>query len=262
MGLFAPVATQAARRVGREATVAGALVLMLAGQLLRLGGGVLAVLVVSTFLVGVGIAFAGTVLPGIVKEHFTGRSGLMTGVYLLAMMVGAATSSALAVPLADVLGSWQRSLAVWSALAVVGLAVWLPVVRRAERPNPAAGPSHRGPLPWRSSTTWLLAAYLALQSFGFYSQIAWISPSFESLGWSARDAGLLLALWSISQFVTGVGGPALADRMPDRRPLVAGCRPVRHRRLHRPRAGPRSPHRCCGCCCSPSGRAAGSPSGW
>jgi CP family cyanate transporter-like MFS transporter len=80
MGLFAPVATQAARRVGREMTVAGALLLMFVGQLLRLGGGVLAVLVVSTFLVGVGIAFAGTVLPGIVKEHFTGWSGLMTGV--------------------------------------------------------------------------------------------------------------------------------------------------------------------------------------
>jgi CP family cyanate transporter-like MFS transporter len=147
----------------------------------------------------------------------------MTGVYLLAMMVGAATSSALAVPLADALGSWQRSLAVWSALAVVGLAVWLPVVRRAERPGPASGNASGGPLPWRSSTTWLLAAYLALQSFGFYSQIAWISPSFESLGWSARDAGLLLALWSISQFVTGVGGPALADRMHDRRPLVAAA---------------------------------------
>jgi CP family cyanate transporter-like MFS transporter len=222
MGLFAPVATVAARRVGREATVAAALVLMLAGQLMRLAGGVLAVLLLSTLLVGVGIALAGTVLPGIVKEHFAGRSGMMTGVYLLAMMVGAATSSALAVPLADALGSWQRSLAVWSGLAVVGLAVWLPVVRRGRPRAPSADDAPHGPLPWRSRTTWLLASYLALQSFGFYSQIAWISPSFESLGWSARDAGLLLALWSISQFVTGVGAPALADRLRDRRPLIAG----------------------------------------
>jgi len=43
--------------------------------------------------VGVGIALAGTVLPGIVKEFFAERSGTMTGVYLLAMMVGAATRS-------------------------------------------------------------------------------------------------------------------------------------------------------------------------
>jgi len=223
MGVFAPLATQAARRFGREATVGVALLLLLVGQLLRLDGAVLAVLLASTLLVGTGIALAGTVLPGIVKEHFAGRSGAMTGVYLLAMMVGAATSSALAVPLADASGSWQESLAVWSVLAVLGLGAWLPVLRRAARPVRRAPTESRGPLPWRSRTTWLLASFLALQSFCFYSQIAWISPSFEAHGWSARDAGLLLSLWSISQLVTGVGGPALADHVHDRRPIVAGA---------------------------------------
>ena len=60
-----------------------------------------------------------------------------------------------------------------------------------------------------------------MQSFGFYSQLAWISPSYEDRGWSARDAGLLLALWSIVQLASGLGVPVLADRMTDRRPLVA-----------------------------------------
>ncbi len=225
MGLFAPVAQVLARRVGREATVGWALVLLLVGQLSRLAGELLPVLLASTFLIGVGIALAGTVLPGIVKEFFAGRSGTMTGVYLLAMMVGAATSSALAVPLADVLGSWQRSLSLWSLLAALGLAVWLPVVRRVNRhvdPD-AADEQRRAALPYRSATTWLLAGYLALQSLGFYSQIAWIPPAYESHGWTARDAGLLLSLWSIAQLVTGVAGPALADRLTDRRPLVAAA---------------------------------------
>ena len=62
-----------------------------------------------------------------------------------------------------------------------------------------------------------------MQSLSFYSQIAWISPSYESHGWSARDAGLLLSLWSIAQLVSGLGGPALADRVRDRRPLVAAA---------------------------------------
>lgn len=225
MGLFAPVAQRLAHRIGREATVAVALVLLLAGELLRLGGAVLAVLLGSTLLVGIGIALAGTVLPGIVKEFFAQRSGLMTGVYLLAMMLGAATASALSVPLADATGAWQRSLAVWSVLAVVGLAGWLPVVRRVnDRDDPAdAQGAGTGPLPWRSRTSWLLATYLALQSWGFYSQIAWISPAYQSHGWSARDAGLLLSLWSIGQLVSGVGAPALADRVRDRRPLVAAA---------------------------------------
>jgi CP family cyanate transporter-like MFS transporter len=226
MGLFAPVSQVLARRVGREATVGWALVLLLVGQLARLAGDVLPVLLLSTLAVGIGIALAGTVLPGIVKEFFAGRSGTMTGVYLLAMMVGAATASALAVPVADALGSWQQSLAVWGLLAAAGLAVWLPVVRRVNDRGEPDPDERRAPLPYRSTTTWLLAGYLALQSFTFYSQIAWIPSAYEAHGWTARDAGLLLSLWSIAQLVTGVTGPALADRVHDRRPLIAvavGC---------------------------------------
>ena len=221
MGLFAPVSQVLARRVGREATVGWALVLLFLGQVARLAGDVLPVLLLSTLAVGIGIALAGTVLPGIVKEFFAERSGTMTGVYLLAMMVGAATASALAVPLADAFGSWEQSLAVWGLLAAVGLAAWLPVVRRVNDRGALDPAERRVPLPYRSRTTWLVAGYLALQSVSFYSQIAWIPPTYEAHGWTPRDAGLLLALWSIAQLVTGVTAPALADRLHDHRPLMA-----------------------------------------
>ena len=151
---------------------------------------------------------------------------MVTGVYLFAMMVGATVAAAAAVPLADLLGSWQRSLAFWAVLAVLGLAAWLPVVRAV---NDREDPEDREPvgaLPWRSRTAWLLASFLALQSAGFYSQLAWIAPSYEERGWAARDAGLLLALFSIVQLGSAVGVPALADRVADRRWLVGasvGC---------------------------------------
>jgi len=223
MGLFAPLSQRMAHRFGREATVAWALTSILGGLVLRLAGEALGLLMLSTVFVGVGIALSGTVLPGIVKEFFHERSGIVTGLYLLAMMVGATAASALTVPLADALGSWPRSLSVWSLLAAVGLAAWLPVVRAVNDHDEPPDSGSRSPLPWRSPTAWLLAAYLAMQSFGFYSQLAWIPPSYEAHGWSARDAGLLLAVWSIVQLVTGVGGPALADRLHDRRPIVAGA---------------------------------------
>jgi len=223
MGLFAPAAQQLARRIGREATVALALVVLLAGLLLRLAGEVLGLLMASTLLVGIGIALCGTVLPGIVKEFFRERSGAMTGIYLLAMMVGATAASALTVPLADALGSWQLSLSVWALPVILGLVAWLPVVRAVNDRQEPAAPAEPAALPWRSPTARLLAAFLALQSFGFYTQLAWIPPSYQSYGWSARDAGLLLAVWSIVQLVSGVGGPALADRVTDRRPLLAGA---------------------------------------
>ena len=223
MGVFAPVSQRMAHAIGREATVGVALVSLLLGLLMRLAGSVLPLLFLSTLLAGIGIALCGTVLPGIVKEFFAHRPGIVTGVYLLAMMIGATAASALAVPLYHLLGSWERSLAAWSVLALVGLLAWLPIVRAVndKDEHPETNAVAATALPWRSPTAWLLASYLAMQSFGFYSQLAWISPSYEDRGWSARDAGLLLALWSIVQLASGLGVPVLADRMTDRRPLVA-----------------------------------------
>ena len=220
MGVFAPVAQRLAHRIGREATVAVALVVLLVGLLVRLAGEVLPLLFLGTLLGGAGIALCGTVLPGIVKEFFAHRPGMVTGVYLFAMMAGATVAAATAVPLADALGSWQRSLAFWSVITVLGLAAWLPVVRAV---NDREDPDDREPvgaLPWRSRTAWLLASFLALQSAGFYSQLAWIAPSYEERGWSARDAGLLLAFFSIVQLLSALGVPAVADRVADRRWLV------------------------------------------
>jgi CP family cyanate transporter-like MFS transporter len=220
MGVFAPASQRLAHAIGREATVGVALVLLLLGTLMRLAGSVFGLLLLSTFVAGVGVALCGTVLPGIVKEFFADRPGIVTGVYLLAMMVGATAASALAVPLSHLLGSWQRSLAAWSVLALIGLLAWLPVVR-AVNDHDGPGPEPASALPWRSCTAWLLASYLAMQSFGFYSQLAWIPPSYEDRGWTANDAGLLLAVWSIVQLASGLGVPILADRMADRRPLLA-----------------------------------------
>lgn len=223
MGVFAPVSQRLARAIGREATVGVALLSLLLGLLMRLAGSVLPLLLLSTLLAGIGIALCGTVLPGIVKEFFAHRPGIVTGVYLLSMMVGATAASALAVPLSHALGSWERSLAAWSALAVVGLLAWLPIVRAVNDHDepPEAYPETATALPWRSPTAWLLATYLAMQSFGFYSQLAWIPTSYEDRGWDARDAGLLLAVWSIVQLASGLGVPVLTDRWTDRRPLVA-----------------------------------------
>ena len=37
-------------------------------------------------------------------------------------------------------------------------------------------------LPWASLTAWLLAIYLACQSWQFYSSLAWLAPTYESVG--------------------------------------------------------------------------------
>ena len=220
MGLFAPLASGIAHRMGAVAAVLAASAAIVAGTASRFFGDSVTVLYVGTFVAGMGIAIGGTLLPRLVKTFFPPeRAGLVTGLYMLAMMGGATLSSAVSVPLADRLGSWQGALASWSVLALVGTLVWAPFTHRAN-PHHTRGEGGPGRLPWRHPTAWLVAAYLMLQSWCFYSMVAWLSPTYVEHGWRPSEAGFLLAVCSAAQIVSGILGPALSDRFTDVRVLV------------------------------------------
>lgn len=220
MGVFAPIASRIAHRFGAVAAVLGAVVCILIGSASRYGGGNWLVLYLGTFVAGVGIAVAGTLLPRLVKTFFPPeRVGLLTGLYMFAMMGAATVSSAISVPLAQRLGSWQASLGSWTLLALVGLLAWAPFARRA---NPHHTPDETGPgrLPFRQRTAWLLGGYLALQSWCFYSAVTWLPPTYLEHGWTTTDAGYLAAVFAGTQVVSGLLGPLLSDRVADMRWLL------------------------------------------
>ncbi|HEY9408275.1 MAG TPA: MFS transporter [Jiangellaceae bacterium] len=226
MGLLAPVGHRLGHRFGRERAVYLAVVLLLAGSLLRVAGGTgtlaLVVLYSGTLLIGSGIAISGALLPSVVKHRYPARSGLMTGTYMGGMNLSASFGALLAVPLAVALGSWRLSLVLWAIPVVIGLAMWRPVVRSAPAPVPATRTARRA-LPWRHATAWLVVGYLLLQSTQFYTQAAWIPSTYEARGWSAASAGVLLTVFSAAGGVTGVILPILTDRVRDNRLLVAPC---------------------------------------
>jgi CP family cyanate transporter-like MFS transporter len=227
MGLLAPAAQRLGTRIGAATSVQIAILAVFAGGLLRWRGDQLWALYGGTFVAGFGIAVAGTLLPRLVKAVFPPeRTGTITGLYMLAMMGGATAASALSVPLAARLGSWQGSLASWSILAALGVVAWAPVTFRVSKykaANPAEPTAHG--LPWRHPTAWLIAAYLAVQSWQFYSSLAWIAPSFVARGWDPTTAGYLLSAFSGAQLVSGLLAPVLTDRVHDHRTLLvpAAC---------------------------------------
>ncbi len=222
MGLLAPASQRLGTRIGAAAAVQIAIIAVFAGVLLRWWGDQLWALYAGTFVAGFGIAVAGTLLPRLVKAIFPPeRTGTITGLYMLAMMGGAAASSALSVPLAARFGSWQGSLASWSILAAVGALAWAPVSLRISKfraANPVAATSHG--LPWRHPTAWLIATYLAVQSWQFYSSLAWIAPSYVARGWDPTTAGYLLSAFTGAQLISGLLGPVLTDRIHDHRALL------------------------------------------
>jgi CP family cyanate transporter-like MFS transporter len=227
MGLFAPAAAFATRWAGQSTVLSAGVVLIAVGAALRGFGGTIG-LFVATAIAGIGIAIAGTLLPGLVRARFPQRVGPVTGVYTAALIGGALLSSALSEPVRAVLDlSAQRALAVWSLPALVALAAWLLLTRtagsgRATESTPASSQGRdETRMPWRDGWAWLGTAFMGTQSLLFYGSLAWLAPSAIQHGLSAQDAGLLLGLFSATQVLTAFVVPALAHRTGDVRPWVA-----------------------------------------
>jgi MFS transporter, CP family, cyanate transporter len=211
MGLFAPVGAALARRVGREAAVACALVLVAGGTLAR-GLDVSALpLYGGTLVAGIGIAIGGALLPGVVKAWFPSHPGAVTGLYTAGLVAGAMLASAATVPVMDALGiGW-----------LAALVVWVPVTRRLRAAaEPAPG---RLRLPWRSPVAWRVTLFMGSQSLLYYAAVTWLSPLYVAAGWSEGRAGLLLGLFSFTQVFSALAVPTMADRTGDHRPWVALC---------------------------------------
>src|SRR5690625_1900395 len=90
-------------------------------------------LFLGTLFVGLGIAICNVLLPAVIKDKFPAKVGLMTSVYSTAMGVFAATASGISVPISSGLGwGWQAALFVWATPAVIGIIIWIYLVKKPD----------------------------------------------------------------------------------------------------------------------------------
>ena len=214
MGLFAPPAAHVAARVGTRAAIAGCLAAIAVFGLARAAAPGAPLVLALTLPIGVGMGVAGALMPVAIKQRFADRPAFASGVYTTGINLGAAASSALAVPIAGAWGGWRAALAVFSACTVLLLAAWLVFTPRArERVQFEAPPR----LPWGRGVVWVLAAVFALQSIVYYGLVAWLADSFQERGWSDGSAGALVGVLRGLRRAGGLLVPWLADRGGSRR---------------------------------------------
>ena len=220
-GAFAPLAPRLARRMGLESAVALSLVLLAAGIALRLLPP-LALLYAGSLLAGAAIALANVLLPAYVKREFP-RPGAVMGAYSASLNVGAALGAAVTVPLAGALGiDWRMALGMWLVLALVALALWLPVAGTGHAAR-TTGPAPAGAGAWsllRQPLAVQVTAYLGLQSIEFYSIGAWLPTLLADAGVPVREGGLLLGISNVIGAAGALVAPSLAGRMRTQRPLL------------------------------------------
>jgi CP family cyanate transporter-like MFS transporter len=222
-GALAPLAPALARRFGSQVALAGTLILLLLGLLIRVVPGT-ALLFAGTALAGTAIAVGNVLLPVMVSRSFPERAGFMTGLYAAALIGFAALAAGVTVPIANWLGGgWRTGLVIWAAPVAVALAVWL-IALRGRRGGAPAGDAHeqmRGArMLMRSRLAWAVTLFFGIQSASFYATLAWLPSIFESHGASEAKAGLLLSLTLIVGVGTALTVPPTAARLRQQRGLV------------------------------------------
>ena len=219
LGLFAPLAPWLSRRIGIERTLSLALLLLTLALWLRAGESSLR-LFLGTALAGAAIGIGGTVLPVLVKRDLPRGADLMTGVYTMALCLGGALGAGLSIPLANTLGSWQLSLASWSALAALALLCWRVF---APHPWPQVAPGPRAPVGvglLRSPLAWQITLLMASQSALAYIVFGWLPVLLQRRGLGEAEAGLLLGASVFVQLFAALAAPWLARLGRDQRPAL------------------------------------------
>jgi len=229
-GVVSAFAAWLKRRYGEELILLVALVLLTAGLLLR-GVAPEVMLFPGTVLAASSIAVLNVLLSSLAKRPE--RAGLLIGIYLTMLSLGAILSSLLSVPLyRHSGGSVRLALGVWAIPAALAALLWLPQLRyRAAgpvlagtapavsgEPGPVASPV--GVKVYRYALTWEVTAFMGLQSLLYYAALSWLPTIFQDRGAPAVTAGNLLALMGVGNLATSLVVPVLAHRSPSQRALV------------------------------------------
>lgn len=221
MGVFALAVPRLAERLGRRNAVALALAAMAVAMTLRLFGAVAVTLFASALIAGVSIAILGGLVPGIVREQLSSEMGTATALWTAALMGGAAIGAAATLPLANLLGGWNRALAFWALPAIAGLIAWIVLERHAPAHDRPSTRVRLRDLPWSNPTARALTGFMMLNSIVFYSSLAWIAPSYQERGYSAETAGLFFGIFTAGQVVSALLLPRWSHRTEHRRLLFS-----------------------------------------
>lgn len=184
-------------------------------SLLGIGG-----LYAGTVLIGIGITSGNVLIPGIVKEYFPTKVGMMTGIYATIMTAMGGVSSGISMPIAEEAG-WRKALMIWIVFAVAAVLIWIPNRQRGEGEDESlrlkgsagqADPQSSGPdspftpvvpadpqIPRRSiaksGMAWAIVFYFGIQSLVFYSFAAWLPMIMYGKGFDPVTAGYFASVF-------------------------------------------------------------------
>jgi CP family cyanate transporter-like MFS transporter len=186
--LFAP---SIGKRLGHGRAIFLGIVLLLIGVVVRVLGGI-ELLYLGTALTGVGIVIANVLMIPFFKAKLPEKIGLLTAILTTGMSLFAAVASGISVPLAVDMGwGWRGSLASWSILMVLALAVWIPQLKRPESGSQVELLPAKNV--WKSRLAWQVTLFMGAQSVMYFTMITWLPDLLIARGMSPVKAGIFIS---------------------------------------------------------------------
>ena len=219
MGLAMFFGMGVAKRFGEHRSIALSLVVIGLATVSRLFLDSAVELILSAIAAGVGIAMIQALMPALIKSRFSDNVSLFMGLYVTAIMGGAALAASFSPFIQVQTGSWRIGLAIWAVLAVLALVFWY-AQRSVLPPLPQAGAGPQASF-FGNRRAWLLAIFFGLGTASYTCVLAWLAPYYVEQGWSEQNAGLLLGFLTAMEVVSGLITPAIANRRRDKRGVVA-----------------------------------------
>lgn len=173
-------------------------------------------LLLSQFLLGLGLAAVLPCLPLIVKEWSSGKTlGLSTGIYVSGFVVGNATALGLTPHLLGIMG-WRDVLLAYSGLALIVGGLWWGLARSAVK-NTSEFQLENFAKVLKERYAWVLLFFM-IASMGSYDTLAtWMPKVLEMKELNKALASLL----PLGFFLAGPLVGFASDRFRDRRTMVA-----------------------------------------
>ncbi|ROM86133.1 MFS transporter [Pseudomonas brassicacearum] len=219
MGLAMFLGMRIALRIGEHRTIVLSLLIIGIATASRLYLDSAAGLIASAIVAGLGIALIQAVMPALIKSRFADNVSLFMGLYVTAIMGGAAIAASFSPFVLTQTGSWRIGLAIWALLALVALGCWYaqgsnitPLSETAPRHHEAFSSNARA---------WLLAIFFGLGTASYTCVLAWLAPYYVEKGWSEQHAGLLLGFLTAMEVLSGLVTPAIANRSRDKRLVLS-----------------------------------------
>jgi len=220
-GLLSPVVSRIARKFGIELSVLIGLIILGAGIILR-STNTIFLLFAGAAIIGFGIAICNVLLPGIVKQSFPKKVGLITGIYTLSMGICAGLAPGLSIPLAESLGlGWRLSLGTWIIMIILAICFWIPQLKRKRSTAVRSAENHsKDPSIWLSPIAWQVTLFMGLQSLAYFSITPWLPEILHGKGYDLAVAGWMVTLLQFSGLPANLIIPVLADRLPNQKGIA------------------------------------------